>query len=307
MSNSKDNNIDLIDFLIVIIRHKWVVLGIIITAVIAAIAYANLFKHQDIIRYSAEVIIRLPEQYRIASRYYLSPSKIDPNVFLTKLNDALARAKAEIKSNKEDFQYTMIMEEPKRVSTPSLSITLSGFKETVIDKVFLMQKSYSDFSQSVYQRNNDLLNTIQRTIEEQRIENSRIRKKLYLFMEHAQLQKLSESEKLSALDMLYRYNLENATLNIARDFNKNVLLYRGDFILYKNESNHISLINENPEVVASYLKPLQSRRKIIIPVIALLLVGIFAAVLAAFVIEFFTREDVRNRLRATKKNSSNQN
>jgi len=291
---SDNDEIDLVDILSVIFKRRWLIVWIVAISFIFSFIYVRLFTSP---RYKTSIRIQLPQVYRIDDDNSLQPTDYDPSEFIYSIkgyfNDLLNRQKDDIGVKATGYSLSV------KGSQINVTISNSDVKRIsgIVNDLYGM---YSETLVKINKKNNDLYNlseeTIQKTIEEKKS----IMNRVTLALEE-ELLKEYPPEFNTAMEILSTLSFEVINLEKIENLNKNVELRKGFFeVIGKpiNGKENSMIIDNSSDLnnVTEYIYPEKSRKRQYLPVVVAIFLGFFVGIFLAFVVEFFSREDVRTRL-----------
>ncbi len=296
----KNDEIDVIQLLSVLFKRKWIIITITFVGFIISFFYFNYIKKES---YKTQINIFLPESLYVSEDYLLAPGQTDLEPFMKQLRNELY-LQMENKNNTYDrLSYTLdISTYTDNLQSDqirkSILITLIGNKDKINKAIKLLYKNYSKFKETVLNKNKYLTE-----ITRQAFENS-LSNKIKL-LDTLKSINTEGKYKINALangeNIFYTINeINNEIITITKNIklNKAVEFFEGDFLLLQgNQKTSMDiLIKENTGSLAKYIKPVQSKKKKDFIIIAFTILFFLVAILAAFIVEFFSREEVKQRL-----------
>jgi len=299
--NKTDREIDLVDIILVLIKRKWIVAATIIAGLIIAFVYTDILAQEKVSIFKSQITITLPEKYNVSIKGIITTSNINPYIFAETLKKEFNKKILNDKNAaKKDYNYSIVVDDIKRTSNPSLHLTITDTRETIVQLVKRVFTIYTTFTESVTKQNKKIYNTVQEELDRSIENNTALKQQLRQLLKTGELTELPENKLSIVLETIRTLNQQIIDANIKKTINKSIMSYNGEFTLIENKSNQININKANVDSIEAYLVPIQ-RKKANVPFIIIILVTIFASLFLAFTVEFFSREDVKQRIRTLKK------
>ena len=303
----KNDEIDLIDIIAVLIKRKWIIIGVVVASLVLSGVYVAYFRE---INYKAEIIIKPPQVYEIEQKGLLIPKNSQMDIFLNIAKKELSSQKRSISNEEREQHYTYTVEvTEKEISVDEriiteitdINIQITGQKEKIAEVIPSLYKPFIDFENKVEGKNRKIFNLTQTSLENSLIQKREMIKSLSLVLNKETLSRLPAGGENAVLYMINTLSSDITEIEITKGLNEELELSKGSFILVGSGANEIVVDHDNLGNLESYITPEKSRKRQLLPVIISVFLAFFVGIFLAFVIEFFSREGVKKRLREIKK------
>jgi len=275
-----NDEIDLVDILVVILKRKWIIIGLVLAALVLSGIYVALFSKTS---YKAEITINPPRGYKIEQNGLLGTKNAKMDSFLSTIKNELSSQK-EIK--------TMVTSD---------KVNITGQKENIAEAILALYQLLMNFENKVEGKNSEILNVTQNSLEKALIQKNGMVKNLTIMLNRETLAKLPAGSENAILYMINTLSSDIIEIEIIKGLNEELELSKGSFVLAGSESGEIVLNQKNIDNLRSFITPEKSKKRQLLPVIISVFLALFVGVFLAFVIEFFSKEDVKRRLRKIKR------
>lgn len=308
-NHNQIDDIDILDIINVVIKRKWVV----VTLTLLALVLSSIYVIMSEIRYTANIIVASPQQYKIGKNRLLLPSPIPSDNYLYTARNELTTISSELAKEQKATSFTYDVQFIKQETIDKylytqtsgvardahfIYIRITGHKEQLIETAnslyFLFtrfQNEVGEKNQKIFEKNQDALaKNIQQKREIQNTITSYIKNVPFKSPEEP---KAAMVTSLTTLDSIITISEETF------EANEILKLMNGSFVMIKGDSEkdeNILLNNSNLHNIASYIFPEKSRKRYFLPIIASVFLTFIASIFLSFVINFFSREDVKKRL-----------
>lgn len=287
-----NDEIDLVDILAVIIKRKWTIIILIVISFVLSLAYVKLYKGKSI-SFSANLNITLPEEYTINTNYILSKKDSDVTFFIDKINQEFSQYKNENKG---------LTELSINLNKTSINVVISANNKNDVYKTSLyIYGLYKNYKNKIFKKNKNLYEIAQNSLDQKLNQKQAI---INMLMENLnKSSSLNKNHETNGAIVYVIDFLSNDVSNIERikALNQEVLLKEGK-IEISDGANQLILNDSTISNIKNYIKPkTPSRKKTLLPIIVSVFLALFVGIFLAFVIEFFSREDVKKRLREASK------
>lgn len=313
-----NHDIDLVDILVVLIKRKWIIIGFVLTAfifsglnvIIKNIKYTqegnNIIDAQggnENQKYKSSVIITLPQTFSINSNNFLAPVTSRVDIILNAIRDEL-NLKSYKKINSE-FEYYYNYEvnfEKDQIEQSLIKISIEGYKQEIIQAISSLYLLYSNYENEINEKNQTYFqlaqNTLQRSIESKK----KVLDKYIIILDQEELKKLPLGTTI--VNQIPTLISEISIFERTYELNKSAKLLNGKFILLKTQKE-IIINKDNIANIDHYIEdiekgPVKSMKRQMLPVIISVFLAFFVGVFFAFIVEFFSREDIKNRFKEIK-------
>lgn len=305
MSNENDrireDEVDLVDILRIIIKRRKIIIWSIVLAVILSGIYVVYPRKKP--TYTTNMIIEPPQEYNIDGRNLLHPSAASElDLFLSKVKNQLNRHSysyiTEEKEREYHYTYSVNLDKDK-AGNRQITISLTGKKEKALGAVQMLYAMYGDFKKKIERKNKYLVQIAEESLQNDLEKKSEMYNKLTKFLSEDKIIVLPQGSEDAILNTIRILVNDITDIKKTMKLNKSVeLLEGGFFMVKKNETTHMeSITNNDSEKIAYYIRPEKSKKRQLLPVILSGFLALFAGIFLAFVVEFFSREDVKQRLK----------
>ncbi len=314
---SNKDEIDLVDILAVLIKRKWFIITLIAIAFIISALYVYFSKKS----YIAKIIITSPQEYGIGENRLLSPSCPELDEFLNKINRELSIKSLSRSADQKvhHFTYEANIIKVQTGSKPlninvsgkqiniiyneqeeaSINIQITGQKEKIEEALKSVYTLFIDFQNEMNKNNQKIFKQNQDALQSIILQKREMHNTIMSFFEERTILKLPQGTEGAVLNSLIALDSTITDLEETKEVNKSVQLMKGDFAIVRGDLK-ISIDKNNLASIASYISPEKSKKRQLLPVIVSVFLAFFVGVFLAFVIEFFSREDVKRKLREIK-------
>ncbi len=298
----KNDEIDLIDIMAVLIKRKWVIIGLLLTALILSGAYVAFLRE---INYKANIIITPPQEYniitppqeyKVGQNSRLLPSSPLIDTFTSTIKKSFSSQIIKGSNAAEEQYYTYDVN-----VTEDINIHITGKSEKIIvDAILPLYNLYINFENTINRKNKKIFKLTQDSLENALIQKREMIKNLSLILNTKTLSKLPAGSENAILYMINTLSSDITKIEIIKGFNEELELSKGSFILAGSGSKEIVVDHDNLGNLGPYITPEKSRKRQLLPVIISVFLALFVGIFLAFIIEFFSREDVKKRLKEIK-------
>lgn len=305
----KNDEINLVDILAAIIKRKWVIIWLMLIAFILSGLYVY-FDKQKPQSYRASIIIDFPQEYAVEKEYLLTPvdTKID-NIY-KRINDELNSKAFSQKNGGREYYYDyelkiltdMILPDTLEKDLISaqpggIDVTITGQKEEVAKAVSYLYILYNDYRDEIQNKNKRIFELTQSILQNTLKQKKELLEKYTLILDQDAVRKLPQESII--INGLVALSSDIPMIEESIELNKMVELLEGDFKLIRS-GREIRISKDNIEDIENYLESAvssNSMKRKLLPVFVSVFLAFFVGVFLTFVIEFFSREDVKKRLR----------
>jgi len=297
--HSRNDEIDLVDILAVLIRRKWIIIGLVLISLIISGIYVKFFSKTTTTDYKTTVNIQSPQIYNIDKNNLLQASAPDLNEFILSIKESLSTFSADMNERNEEtlFVYSLTQQDPL------LTIQLTGNRENISTAIPNIYKIYQDFSLKLKDKNENLYELVQTTIEQNLAQKKQMIKNLSMLLNNITRTQLTVGPEYEILYMKNALNTDIIKLEKIKGLNEESSLQAGVFEVSGRTNSLIVTDKLALTNIGSYIyHPEKSKKRQLLPVIVSVFLAFFVGIFLAFVIEFFSREDVKKRLREATKN-----
>ena len=304
----RNDEIDLIDILGVLIKRKWIIIGFILTAFIFSGLYV-IFKNikdtqevNEIQSYKSSVIITLPQVYTIKPDNLLVPNISRVDIILKRINDNLNLKSYKQNNDVQEYYYNYeinIVNDP--VGNKLIKISIAGQKREIIKAISYLYSLYTSYESEINEKNQKNYEFTQNTLQKNLEQKTKLLDKYTFILNQEELPNLPFGSTI--INNITALSSKIPTIEKTKELNEMVKLLKGDFKLLKDQ-REIIINKDNLVNIEYYLqpedKPVKSKKRQLLPVIISVFLAFFVGVFLAFIIEFFSREDVKRRLKKIK-------
>jgi len=295
----REDEIDLVDILTVLIKRKNIILWIVVLAVVVSGLY-TFYSRRDI-NHTIKLALSPSQELFIDENNALRPSNAQVDIFLNNIRKKLYEKSFEMVNGERVRNYTFKIERSADdVTGPSMiNITLTGKKEKVLESVNLLYNMYNNFEKEIDLKNKNTAKIADIALKTDLNEKTDMLERLKRFISEGKLLILPQGSETAILNTLSSLISEITWITRTIELNKTVELMEGDFyIVRENDWSHMEAVNPGMlEDLESYLKPEKSIKRQVLPVVVSVFLAFFVGIFMAFVWEFFSREDVKKRLK----------
>lgn len=305
MNKSHDyrkDEIDFLDILAVIIKRKWIIIGLTIIAIIFSTLYVRLRSKVVSQFYKATIIVALPQEYRVEGNNLLSPMDTQKEKIYKTIKDEL-NMKLYKDGVKNDYEINIIGNSSgnshmnKRIMG-DIEIKIRGQKkEEIIKTVSYLLTLYNRCTTEIHEKNNRISELVQGTLQKTLDHKKTLLDRCMLIIEQGTA--LNSSQESIVLSNFTNLSSEIPMIEKTIELNKMLELSDGDFKLV-TLAREMSIRKDNITNVENYLEleivksSVKGKRFLVVVSVFL---ALFIGICLAFVIEFFSREDVKKRLK----------
>ena len=291
-----DDEIDLVDILAVIIKRKWSIIILLILSLILSVAYVKLHKTKTkSIKYSTSFSVSLPEEYTINTDYILSRQTTDTTFFI----DYLSRNTNQYEmKNGNSISTSVRLDARKKL----INIDITGNnKDNAKEASLFVYKLYKDYKDKLLEKDKNLFNIAQNSLNQELKQKQAILDMLMGNLNKSSLLKKNQSINGTLVYIIDFLSNDISNIKRIKLLNQQIILNEGK-IEISNGSKRLILSDETIGQIDNYIKPeIPSKKKTLLPVVVSVFLALFVGIFLAFVIEFFSREDVKTRLKAASK------
>ncbi len=182
-------------------------------------------------------------------------------------------------------------------------IQITGQKEKIVEAIKSIYTLSIDFKNEANKNNQKTFKQNHEALQSVILQKREMRNTIMSFFEERTISKLPLGTEGAVLSSLITLDSTLTNLEETKELNRFVQLMEGDFeIVIGNLKTGIrtSIDKNNVESIESYISPEKSKKRQLLPVIVSVFFAFFVGIFIAFVIEFFSREDIKRRLREIK-------
>jgi len=297
-----DDEIDLVDILAVLIKRKWIIIILLILSFVLSVGYVKVYKEKPT-NYLATFNLALPEEYTIDTDYILVNQIIDPTYFINSVKSKINQYKVK---NDDTINFSINFDNKNNSESDNveklinITITASNYDDTLNASIFLY-KLYKNYKDKILEKNKNIYEIAQNSLNQKLKQKQAIIDMLMRnFNKNSSLNKNQETNSAIVYVIDFLSN-DISELKRIKALNQEVLLNEGK-IEITNGSNQLILNDTTLSKIENYIKPeTSSKKKTLLPIIISVFLALFVGIFFAFVIEFFSREDVKKRLREASK------
>lgn len=285
-----DDEIDLVDILAVLIKRKWIIIILIVLSFVLSFTYVKIH-HTKSLNYKVSIITSLPEVYVIKNDYILGKRAQDTSLFIYELNQKINQYKTN-----NDGLANIVVTTIKNRNNVNISIDAKS-KNSAKEASFFIYKIYKSYKKTTLNKNKKLFELAQASLDHELEQKSAI---LNMLMKNINN---DSSKNINGAIIYIIDSLSNDVSNIKRikALNQEVLLNEGK-IEISDGTKQLILNDSTISNIKNYIKPeTPSKKKRLLPIIISVFLALFVGIFLAFVIEFFSREDVKARLKEASK------
>jgi capsular polysaccharide biosynthesis protein len=301
----RDDEIDLVDVITVLIKRKIIILSI----VLAALLVSGLFTLKSIknIKYTAELSITPPRELSIDNNNVLILSNVQMDIFLNNVRKSLYERSYSTVNGKRVASYTFQIEKKEDSVTGSetVRITLTGKKEKVIESIKVLYSIYESFEREIELRNEKISKIANTILETDLKEKTDMLERLKRLISEGKFLSLPQGSETAIVNAFSSLSSETAMIKKTIELNNNIKLMGGNFYLIRtNKWEYMEPINPNMfDKLETYLRPEKSKKRIMLPIVLSVFLAFFVGIFMAFIVEFFSKEDVKGRIKEALKKS----
>ena len=297
-----DDEIDLVDILAVLIKRKWIIIILLILSFVLSVGYVKVYKEKPT-NYLATFNLALPEEYTIDTDYILVNQIIDPTYFINSVKSKINQYKVK---NDDTINFSINFDNKNNSESDNveklinITITASNYDDTLNASIFLY-KLYKNYKDKILEKNKNIYEIAQNSLNQKLKQKQAIIDMLMRnFNKNSSLNKNQETNSAIVYVIDFLSN-DISELKRIKTLNQEVLLNEGK-IEITNGLNQLILNDTTLSKIENYIKPeTSSKKKTLLPIIISVFLALFVGIFFAFVIEFFSREDVKKRLREASK------
>ena len=297
--NYKEGEIDLVDILIVLLKRKWIIIGLVLIAFVFSGLYVFFFSEKN---YTININIYSPQEYFIAGNNLLKPTNTNIDMLFINLKKDLQMRSYKTNNYEEReyyYKYNISIKE-SQTGSQIIYIQLTGQKDKIVDATSYVYGLYNNFENDINDKNKKLLNITENAIDNSLSQNKDLLVKFTYFLTKNTISQLPLGSETAILDMVRRLKSDIINIDKIKELNKTAVLMPGNFIIIRgiNHSQEEIIISKNDlSNLNYYIETDKSRKSQLLPVIIAVLIAFFIGIFLAYIIEFFNRDDVRNRLK----------
>ncbi len=289
----KNDEIDIIDIIAVIIKWKWIVIIIVILSLILTLYYIKAYKQKKA-NYLISFNIYPPETYEIKKNFLLDKKSVDSQLIKNEIIEKLSLYKLKNK----DISFTGNYDKKNNVA--KINISASKFDKAKNTTIYLY-KIYTNYLETIKLRSENIYKWAQKSIDQEINQKEELIKMISNNLNKNK--KIINNENINGT-LIYLIEYINDNISILKKtkiLNNQLELSNGIIELVSN-SKRLVLNKNTISTIASYIKneSLSKKKQILILFISVFL-ALFVGIFLAFVVEFFSREDVKARLKAASK------
>ena len=315
------NEIDLVDIIAVLLKRKWIIIIPTIIAFILSSVYLsfrayNLHKIKDI---EINVVIIPPQLYKIGENRLLISSYPQLDDFVDKIENELYIKSSSASEGKNVQHFTFnaniikdntqrktlginvsgkqinIIREEEKIS---INIQIAGQMEKITEALKSIPQLLNDFQNEANEKNQKIFVQNQEALQNIILHKRNMFNTMMSFLEGKPISKIPPGSEDTILDSLITLDNAITDLENTKELNKSIQLMKGNFTVVTETG--IRIDSNNLANIASYIAPVKSIKGQLMLVIVCVLLAFFIGILLTFLIEFFSREDVKRRLREVK-------
>lgn len=314
---SKKDEIDLVEILAVFLKRKWIIIIPTVISFIFSFVYVFLNKSNEIVIYKANIVITPPQLYKIRENRLLDSFSPELDGLINKIeNELFLLSSSEINGrNVIHFTYDISIIKTQKASEPlnidvsgdqiniiskiegkdTINIQITGQKEKIIEAVKSIHPLLADLQNEVTAKNQKIFVQNQEALQDIILQKRELFNTIMSYLEGKLILKLPQGNADVVVGSLITLEDAITDLELIKEQNKSLQLTNGNFAMVTG--NKISIIKNNLAGIASYLNREYSKKRLVFVVIAIILLTFIVSLFLAFVIEFFSREDVKRRLK----------
>lgn len=294
-----DDEIDLVDILSVIFKRRWLIIWIVLASFVFSLLYVRFFTST---RYKTSIRIQFPQVYKIKDDYLLQPADYDNSEFVFNIKNyfnSMLNKQSEGEGEKVTG-YTL------NVKGSQISVEISNSEvNRIANIVGDIYRMYSDTLIEINNKNNHLYELSERSIRRALKQKESIMNQVNAALKKGSLKEYPP-EFNTAMEIINTLSYQMINLEKVSNLNKVVELRKGVFEIIGKSidgKENSMIINKASDLnnINSYIYSEKSRKRQYLPVIVAVFLGFFISIFMAFVVEFFSREDVRARLNSALK------
>ncbi len=296
-----NDEMDLVEIFAIILKRKWIIIIPTIIAFILSSIYVSfrIYVYSSKDNYKAEIIITPPQVYTIEQNYNLYPENAQIDNFAITVTEELSSQNVS-----KSYTFSVKAIEDNITTNKQININIVGQREVLVPVIMSIYMLFVEYEKKIDEKNIERFNLIQQSIKNALIWQKEMAKNFSLVFNGEALAKLPAGVENAFFYIISNFGVDILDMEIAKGLNNELELSRGSFSLVGNEKKEIIITKENIENIGIYLTPEKSRKRQLFPVIISVLLSFLISIFIAFVIEFFSRNDVKRRLRTIINKSS---
>jgi hypothetical protein len=292
----RDDEVDLVDILEVIIKRKWVIIGVVLVSLLLAGIYTvpKMTGGQEV-TYQASVVIEPPQVYTTYDSVLLEPENARIDRIYRSIDSGLNQKSLSGGASRPRFSYEILVEEGP-VESMFLSITIKGPREEAQDAARYLYGLYQSITGEIEEKNQKIFRIVQSNLREEMQRHEYIlRRTRPLPVPRTTEDSSPASDTQTQPARVLDYEIIN--IQLALELNNMTELLGGDFKMKAAGERTVSIDEDNVQNIGTYFIPAHSTTRQLLPLIIGVFLALIVGILLAFVVEFFSREDVRRRLK----------
>jgi len=298
----KDDEIDLVDILVVLIKRKWIVIGLVLVAFVLSLLYVLFFSKNS---YKMHINMHTQQEYYIANNNLLGTTDAQVNALFSSLKkDLQTRSYKSNNDEKREYYYKYNITIGKsEIGNKIIDIQLTGQKEKIIDVVEYIYNMYDKFENNINNKNIKLLEISEDTINDNLSQKQDLLVNLSYFLNPDNVSKLPQGSETAVLYTINKLKHDIVEIEKIKELNKTVELIPGNFMIINSTNSskqEISISKDDLSNIEYYVEPEKSRKRQFLPVIVAVFISFFIGIFLVYMVEFFNRDDVRKRLKDIK-------
>ncbi len=279
----RNDEIDLIDILGVLIKRKWIIIGFILTAFIFSglyVIFKNIKDTQEVNEfqsYKSSVIITLPQVYTINPDNLLVPNISRVDIILKLISDELNLKSYKQNNDVQEYYYNYeinIVNDP--VENKLINISIAGQKREIIKAISYLYSLYTSYESEINEKNQKNYELTQNTLQKNLEQKTKLLDKYILILNQEELSNLPFGSTI--INNITALSSEIPTIEKTKELNEMVKLLKGDFKLLKDQ-REIIINKDNIVNIEYYLqpedKPVRSKKRELLPVIISVFLAFF--------------------------------
>jgi hypothetical protein len=309
IERNNNHEIDLVDIVAVIMKRKLFIIIFLISAFLLAIAYVIGIGRNN---YVSTIVITPPKVFDVYQNGFLKSDTPQIENFVFSIKEFLGK-QLNIHTNiKKDryFTYTVSFptmpkehsnsDELSSTIVSKINIELTGQEEKLIKVITSLYQLFLDFENRVAMRNDEIMNLTTRSHQNALTQKKNRINKLSMSLNNDTLINVTEGSEETIIQQINTLNSEITEIEMIMKINAQLELSRGSFIIVNKEISETIINKDNLKDVGSYITPKRPIERSTFIVIISAVISFIVSVLLAFIIEFFSKEDVKKRLQELK-------
>jgi len=313
LENQSSDEIDLVDIIAVFIKRKWIIIWLIIISLIISGLYISLFRKENE-NYKTNIIITPPQIYEIGAYNLLTPINPQVDIFLNKVKEDLGFNKISNTGQFHSYSVNLIPfanTQPQIITTRAITkedifskalinIQIIGEKKKLVQIVSSLYSVYLDFKQKFDNRNNKVFELTQNTLLSSLVQKREMMKTLSSALNSDSLSKLPKGTETSILYLINTLSSDIMNIETTMGLNETLELFQGSFVMIASKKE-INITNKSLGNIAPYITQEKPKKRQLLAIIISIIIAFIIGTFLAFIVEFFSKENVKKRLREIKK------